>query len=44
MKRAALLLLAACASGCISAGRYECHGVNVRAPIVPVGVQLGPCE
>lgn len=32
------------ASGCVRAGRYTCQGFHVRAPIVPVGVQLGPCD
>ena len=39
-----MLLLAAAVSGCVSSGRYTCHGANVRAPIVPIGIQLGPCE
>lgn len=30
-------------SACIQAGRYPCSGVSIQAPIVPVGIQLGPC-
>lgn len=29
--------------GCVSVGTYKCSGIAIQAPIVPIGVQIGPC-
>lgn len=36
---AGLLIL----SGCVSAGSYRCAGMSIQPPIIPIGLQIGPC-
>lgn len=40
----ASVMAAGVLQGCVSVGNYRCAGVSILAPIIPIGIQVGPCS